>query len=105
MGEAADGEEAITLVATRHVDVLIMDLAMAGLGGTLALPRLRAAAAHLRVIIFSAHPASQYERKLRQLGAIGYLEKGVGLEEVVAAVRAAMSMPVPPSSGNIAPRD
>lgn len=94
-GDAADAEEAIRLVMTHHVDVLILDLGMPGAGGLEALPRLRAAAPHLRVVVLSAHPASAYARKAIALGASNYLEKPTELDLLAATVRLAMDQPVP----------
>jgi two-component system, NarL family, invasion response regulator UvrY len=94
-GQAANAEEAIQLVMTHHVDVLILDLGMPGAGGLDALPRLRAAAPHLRVVVLSAYPASAYARKAVSLGASNYLEKPSDLDLVAATVRTAMDEPVP----------
>lgn len=94
-GEAIDAEEAIRLVIARHVDVLVLDLGMPGVGGLGALPRLRAAAPHLRVVVLSAYPASAYARKAVSLGASNYLEKCSDLDLVAATLRNAMREPVP----------
>jgi two-component system, NarL family, invasion response regulator UvrY len=96
-GQAANAEEAIRLVMTHHVDVLILDLGMPGAGGLEALPRLRAAAPHLRVVVLSANPASVYARKSIALGASNYLEKPSDLDLLAATVRKAMQEPVPPA--------
>jgi DNA-binding NarL/FixJ family response regulator len=95
VGGAADAEEAIVLVTRRHVDALILDLSMPGLGGLAALPRLRAAAPQLRVLVLSTYPASVYARKALQLGASSYLEKPSDLDLLAATVRNAMDEPVP----------
>jgi DNA-binding NarL/FixJ family response regulator len=94
-GEAADADEAIRLVTTHHVHVLILDLRMPGTGGLAALPRLRAAAPHVRVVVLSAYPASAYARKAVSLGASNYLEKPSDLDLLEATVRMAMREPVP----------
>jgi two-component system, NarL family, invasion response regulator UvrY len=86
-GEAAHAGEAVQLVMTHHVDVLILGLRMPGADGLDALPRLRAAAPHLRVVVLSAHPASAYARKVIALGASNYLEKPSDLELLAATVR------------------
>jgi two-component system, NarL family, invasion response regulator UvrY len=94
-GEAADADEAIRLVMTHHVDVLILDLSMRGAGGLAALPRLRAAARDLRVVVLSAYPASAYARTAVSLGASNYLEKPSDLDLLESTVRKAMQEPVP----------
>jgi DNA-binding NarL/FixJ family response regulator len=97
-GEAADADQAIRLVMTHHVDVLILDLGMPGAGGLKALARLRAAVPHLRVVVLSAYPASAYARKAVSLGASNYLEKPSDLDLLAATVRHAMQEPVPPAT-------
>jgi DNA-binding NarL/FixJ family response regulator len=96
-GEAGDAEEAIRLVMTHHVHVLTLDLGMPGTGGLEALPRLRAAAPHLRVVVFSAYPSSAYARKAVSLGASNYLEKPCDLDLLSATLRNAMQEPIPPT--------
>lgn len=104
-GEAANAEEAIRLVMTHHVDILILDLGMPGAGGLDALPRLRAAAPHLRVVVLSAYSASAYARKAIALGASNYLEKPTDLDLLAATVRLAMTENPAAVTGKIARRD
>src|SRR4051812_28553318 len=89
-GEAKDGEEAIQLVMTQDVDVLVLDLCMPGLGGLGALPRLRAAAPHLRVVVLSGYPLVEYERKAAEVGVSASLEKPAGIDAIVGAIQRAM---------------
>lgn len=93
VGEAEDAEEALLLVLTRHVDVLVLDLLMPRPGGLTMLPRLRAAAPDLRVVVFSAFPAAEFARTALELGASAYVEKGADLDVLLAAVRSAMVEP------------
>lgn len=90
-GDAADTEQAILLVSTRHVDALILDLSMRGPGGLTALSQLRAAAPDLRVVVLSALPASAYARRAVALGASNYLQKPADLHEIVWTIRKAMT--------------
>jgi DNA-binding NarL/FixJ family response regulator len=95
-GEAADGEEALRLVSTHHVDVMLLDLIMPGLSGFITLPRLRRAAPRVRVVVFSACPATVYARKAVALGASNFVEKGTSLDVLASIVRIAMTQPIPP---------
>lgn len=105
VGGVADAEEAIVLVTTRHVDALLLDVSMPGLGGLAALPRLRAAAPQLRVLVLSAYPASYYAHKAVELGASSYLEKAADLDVIAATIRIAMAEAGPAVSGHDARRD
>lgn len=93
-GGAACAEEAVLLLSTRHVDALILDLSMPGIGGIAALPRFRAVAPHVRVVVLSALPASVYAHTVRALGASNYLEKAADLDVIAATIRIAMTEPV-----------
>ena len=92
-GDAADGEQAIELVARSRVDVLILDLRMRGLDGLDALPRLRIAAPHLRIVVLSAYPATSHAEQARALGASLYLEKAKDLNVIAEALRKTMDLP------------
>ena len=89
VGSAAGGEDAITLCAAEHPDVLLLDLSMPDLDGTEVTARLREAAPSTRVVVFTSF--SDRDRIVRALdnGAIGYLLKDAEPEEIHAAIQAA----------------
>lgn len=66
---------------------------MPGLGRLAALPRLRAASPHTRIVVLSAFPAVVYARKAVALGASNYLEKPADLDEIVWTIRNATTEP------------
>lgn len=103
-GGAACGEEAVLLTMTRHVDALLLDLSMPGIGGLAALPRIRSAAPHVRVIVFSAFPASVYAQKARAIGASNYLEKPTALDVISWTVSKAMTEAPPPANWGLGRR-
>ena len=72
-GEAASGREAIELVRTTELDVLVMDLAMPGQSGIDALAMIHAKAPEVGVLILSAYPEEHYAMNLIRQGASGYL--------------------------------
>ena len=86
-GEAGNGREAIDLVRTTELDVLIMDLAMPGQSGLDALAMIRAKAPDLGILILSGYPEEQYAINLIRQGASGYLNKECDPAEIVDAVR------------------
>jgi DNA-binding NarL/FixJ family response regulator len=89
-GEASDGTDAILLVQSAHIDVLLLDVSMPRMGGLQALPLLRAGAPHTRVIMLSSHADPGYQRRALQLGAVAYLLKGGDPQVIAHAIRAAM---------------
>lgn len=86
VGEAADGNEAITTVTSSRPDVVVMDLAMPVLDGLRATPVVVAAGAAVLVMTLSEDDANVLAAI--RAGASGYLVKGVAADQVVSAVRA-----------------
>ena len=86
-GEASNGREAIDLVRTHEIDVLVMDLAMPGQGGLDALAMIRAKAPDLGILILSGYPEEHYAMNLIRQGASGYLNKECDPAQIVEAIR------------------
>ena len=86
-GEAASGREAIDLVRTTEMDVLVMDLSMPGQSGIDALGMIRAKAPDVGILILSGYPEEHYAMNLIRQGASGYLNKDCDPEEIVKAIR------------------
>ena len=86
---AADGEEAIELVAEHRPDVVLMDLSMPGIDGVEATRRIMAGPAPARVVVLTSF--SDRERIMAALdaGAVGYLLKDLDPDELFRGVRAA----------------
>jgi diguanylate cyclase (GGDEF)-like protein len=75
VGEAADGREAVALARHHQPDLVILDLAMPGVGGLEALPLIRAVAPRARVVVLSGLDPADVEDMARDEGAAGYLCK------------------------------
>ncbi|HET8745571.1 MAG TPA: response regulator [Ramlibacter sp.] len=89
VGEAANADEAVELVRSRELDVLVLDLLMPGSQELEALHRVREAAPHLRILVLSAYPAERYGPRAVAAGAASYLEKANGpADRVVREIRA-----------------
>jgi two-component system invasion response regulator UvrY len=87
VGEAADGDALLAMLPTQAADVIVMDLAMPGLGGLETLRRLRARADSPRVLVLSAHEDTAHPRRAIGAGALGYLSKRSAPEILIEAVR------------------
>lgn len=88
VGEAADGQEALARVPQAHPDVVLMDIAMPGLGGLEATLALRKAYPQARVLVLTQYESREYLARFLKAGAAGYaLKKGAGAE-LIAAIRA-----------------
>jgi len=86
IGEADSGESACRLYMELNPDVVIMDLAMPGMGGLEALRRIRAHHPEARVLTLSAHDDPMHARRALQEGARGFLSKRSAPEALLEAV-------------------
>lgn len=89
VGSAADGEEAVALVAANPVDVVLMDLRMPRLDGVSATRRIRAEHPHTQVVVLTTYAEDGDILTALGAGALGYLTKDAGRGQIAAAVRAA----------------
>lgn len=87
VAEASSGREAIDLVRTQPLDVLLLDLDMPGQSGIDALTMIKAKAEHVAVLVLSGYPEHQYAVPLIRNGASGYLNKACEPKEIADAIR------------------
>ncbi len=87
VAEAASGEEALQLYEQHHPDVVVMDIAMAGMGGIEAIKRLLAKDPQVCILSLSAHEDTSYSKRALQAGALGYLSKRTAPEVLIDAIR------------------
>ena len=87
VGEAGSGREAIDLVRTTEMDVLVLDLAMPGQSGIDALAMIRAKAPDLGILVLSGYPEEHYAVSLIRQGASGYLNKECDPADIVDGIR------------------
>ena len=86
VGEAESGEAACTRYPDLTPDVVVMDLAMPGMGGLEALKRIRSRHPQARVLALSAHDDPVHARRALQEGALGFLSKRSAPEALIEAV-------------------
>jgi len=87
VGEAADGERAVSLARLLGPDVVLMDLVMPGMGGLEALARIREACPQSQVVVLTNFASDQTVRDAIAGGAVGYLLKDVHKTELLQAIR------------------
>lgn len=88
VGQAVNGQEALQLLATTKVDVLVLDLAMPVLSGLDALPLVRGISPATKVVVLTAYPSERYEERARAAGAAAYLVKEACVDALVPTIRA-----------------
>jgi len=89
--EADSGESAYQRYAESRPDVVVMDLAMPGMGGIEAVRRLLSKDPQARVLVLSAHEDTAHLKRVLKAGALGYLSKRSAPEDVIGAVRSVAS--------------
>lgn len=88
VAEAESGEAACQRFFELAPDVVVLDLAMPGMGGLEALRRIRARHPEARVLALSAHDDPMHARRALREGAMGFLSKRSAPEALVEAVTA-----------------
>lgn len=88
IGQAASGEQAVTVATTLHPDVLVLDLDMPGAGGLAAIAQIRLSCPETRILILTMHGDDTHLFRALRAGALAYLVKDATPDEVVRAVKA-----------------
>jgi DNA-binding NarL/FixJ family response regulator len=88
VGQAADGREAVDACRRLDPDVVLMDIAMPGLGGIEAALEIRKEAMRARVLVLSQYEDREYVRRLLKAGVSGYVLKKSAGSELAGAIRA-----------------
>jgi DNA-binding NarL/FixJ family response regulator len=87
VGEAADGAQAVSLVASERPDVLLLDVQMPGVDGLAAMEEIAALDTSTRVLMLTTFDLDEYVYRAMRAGASGFLLKDMTGEDIVSAVR------------------
>jgi DNA-binding NarL/FixJ family response regulator len=90
-GEAHSGSEALAQIAEQPWDLVLLDIGLPDINGLEVLKRVRHQHPALPVLIFSMHTEDEYAIASLQAGATGYLPKDSAPEEILDAIRRAIS--------------
>jgi len=91
VGEAADGEEAVTQIEKLKPDVAILDISMPKLSGIEVTRKIKSVLPATAVLILTAYDNDEYIFAVLEAGAAGYLLKDIPGKEIVEAVRSVHS--------------
>ncbi|MDF1757303.1 MAG: response regulator [Legionellaceae bacterium] len=87
VGEAENGDVALSLVKSLSPDVVLLDMKMPGMDGWEVTRRLTKSSPEVKVIAVTAMCTNTLPSRLLQLGASGYLTKESGVDEMASAIR------------------
>jgi len=91
VGEASDGREAVEQIGLLQPELVLMDVAMAGLNGIDAARQVHASLPETRIIMLSMHEDRQYVFEALKAGATGYVLKSAAFQDLMAAIETVMS--------------
>ncbi|HGH7176108.1 TPA: response regulator [Bacillus wiedmannii] len=86
VGEAENGEEALTFVRTERPDVVLMDLSMPKMDGIEATKRIKQYDETIKILILSSFSEQDYVLPALEAGADGYQLKEVQPDQLVASI-------------------
>ena len=87
VGEASNGREALELVRSELPNLVLMDIAMPGLGGLETLPRITKNFPRTKVVMLSAYGTEEYVSRAFRSGASGYMLKYAATVELEMVIR------------------
>lgn len=87
VGDASTGEDAIKLVKSLKPHVVLMDVQMPGIGGIEATRKLAQSFPRLAILVVTVCEEEPFPSRILKAGAMGYITKGTGLQEMVDAIR------------------
>jgi len=86
-GEAAEGKEAIDQVKKLRPDIVLMDIAMPGLGGLEATLELKKICPDVKILVLTQYANQEYLYRFLKAGVSGYVLKRAAGAELVSAIR------------------
>lgn len=88
IGEAADGRQAIEIASRLNPDVMLMDIAMPGLGGLEATIEIKKRNPDIKILVLSQYEDREYVSRFLKANVSGYILKRAVGGELITAIRA-----------------
>jgi DNA-binding NarL/FixJ family response regulator len=86
VGEARDGQQAVSLAESLKPDVIVINVTMPKMSGFEAARRIRARAPDSAIVILSSHKDEQFIEEARKAGANGYVGKSDADKQLIRAI-------------------
>ena len=88
VGEASDGMDAIQKAHKLKPDIVLMDIAMPGLGGLEATVEIKKTAPNIKILVLSQYDDREYVSRLIKAGVSGYILKHAVGTDLLSSIRA-----------------
>jgi two-component system, NarL family, invasion response regulator UvrY len=85
VGEAESSQAALELLVKQEWDIVLLDINIPGRSGLEVLEEVKRLRPRTPVLVLSAYPEEEFAFRSLKLGASGYLNKGLGSDEMLAA--------------------
>lgn len=92
IGEAANGREAVELCRELHPDLVLMDLRMPEMDGLTATRTIKQENPTINVLVVTVYESEDYLLEATRAGAAGYILKDATNQQLLEAVRRALSL-------------
>lgn len=87
VGEAGNGNDALTSAKSLKPDILLLDIRMPGMSGLDAAAKLHEVSPDTKAVILSMHDSEEYVLQALRAGAYGYLLKDTDKDEFIKALK------------------
>lgn len=91
VGEASNGVEFLKLLPNQKPDLVLMDIDMPLMNGLEATRRALALIPDLKIMAFTMFGDKEYNDKIRELGAKGFVSKTINIEELELAIETVLN--------------
>jgi DNA-binding NarL/FixJ family response regulator len=90
VGMVEDGRTLVDETSRLKPDAVLVDITMPRLNGLDAIPLIKKAAPHTKVVVVTMHREPAYARRAFSVGADGFVLKHAAAEDLIGAIRAAL---------------
>jgi predicted regulator of Ras-like GTPase activity (Roadblock/LC7/MglB family)/CheY-like chemotaxis protein len=87
---AASGEEALTVLSSNHIDLVLTDIRMPGMSGLDLLLEVKNRFPYTMVIIMTAFPSNEFKKEALLRGSLHFIEKPFDIKELRDLIRHAL---------------
>lgn len=90
-GECATPATALTAISQTQPHLVIVDISLEEGSGLDLIKQLHSQLPHIKILVFTAHSASGYAARIRDLGANGFINKRQSPQQLIEAIHAVLA--------------